>query len=472
VPSNRRPATLVDKIWDQHVVADLGDGLYLLHVDLHLLHDLSGPASLGALLNRELHVRNPELTFATPDHSVSTLPGRRDDTSESGARLLPALRSRCEAESITLFDIDDPAQGIVHVIGPELGLTLPGATVLCGDSHTCTHGGLGAVAWGIGTSEITHVLATQTIVEARPKQMRVQFEGRTAPHVEAKDLILHLIGWLGADAGSGFAIEYAGSTIRAMSIEERMTLCNLSIELGAKIGLVAPDDTTFSYLAGRPYVPKGQSWDAALAQWRTLTTDADASFERDLAIDASQVAPQITWGTSPAHTIGVNEPVPSPADAPSASARSAWKDALAYMNLRPGQPLTGLPVQHVFIGSCANSRLSDLQVAARVVAGRRVAAGVRAWVVPGSRQVKREAEALGLHRVFEQAGFEWREPGCSMCLATNGETVPAGDRCVSTTNRNFVGRQGPSARTHLSGAAMAAAAAIAGTIVDVRNWGS
>jgi len=463
-------STLVQKLWDVHVVAELGEDLCLLHVDRHLIHDLSGPTSLGALHRRGLSVRNPELTFATPDHAISTANGRHDATSESGSRLVPALRKRCLAQNIKLFDVDDPSQGIVHVVGPELGLTMPGATVLCGDSHTCTHGGLGALAWGIGNSELTHVLATQTIVEARPKSMRVRFEGARAAHVEAKDLVLHLLGALGADAGSGYAVEFAGSSVRAMSVEERMTLCNLSIELGAKIGIVAPDETVYSYLAGRPYTPKGSQWEQALTYFRTLRSDDEASFERDVSIDATQIAPQITWGTSPAHTIAVDAAVPDPEQAPSASARTAQRDALKYMDLTPGQRMLGLPIQHVFIGSCANGRLSDLQTAARVIAGRRVANGVHAWVVPGSQAVKREAEALGLDQTFLRAGFEWRQPGCSMCSATNGELISPGERCVSTTNRNFVGRQGRGARTHLSGAAMAAAAAITGVITDVRSF--
>jgi 3-isopropylmalate/(R)-2-methylmalate dehydratase large subunit len=381
----------------------------------------------------------------------------------------PRWRARTSAEGIRLFDIDDAEQGIVHVIGPELGLTLPGATVLCGDSHTCTHGGLGALAWGIGSSELTHVLATQTIVEERPKPMRVCFEGRLGAGVEPKDLALHLIGELGADAGSGCAIEFAGSAVRALSVEGRLTLCNLSIELGAKIGIIAPDETVFSYLAGRPYAPKGRRWQEALASFRTLASDEGARFEREVAVDADRIAPQVTWGTSPAHTIPVDGAVPDPERAPNESARAASREALAYMGLSPGQRLEGLPVQRVFIGSCANGRLGDLEAAARIARGRRVAPGVTAWVVPGSRAVKREAEARGLDRAFREAGFDWREPGCSMCSATNGELVGPGERCVSTTNRNFVGRQGPAARTHLTGSAMAAAAAVAGCITDARK---
>ncbi len=461
--------TIFDRIWDVHVVAPLGGGFDLLHVDRHLLHDLSGPSALGALRAQGRALRNPELTFATPDHGVSTLPDRDDDSSPIGARLVPALRRGCHEAGVRLFDIHDPEQGIVHVIGPELGLTLPGLTLVCGDSHTCTHGGLGAVAWGIGSTEIAHVLATQTIIQQRPRTLRVCFEGTPGRGVEPKDLILHAIATLGAAAGSGHAIEFAGSAVRALSVEGRMTLCNLSIEMGAKIGLVAPDETTFAYLENRPFAPRGALWERALADWRTLASDPDARFDREETLDASAVAPQVSWGTSPEHTIGVDGRVPDPERAPDAGRRKAWVDALAYMDLAPGQPIEGLSIDRVFIGSCANGRLSDLRAAAAIVRGRRVAPDVTAWVVPGSRAVKRDAEAEGLARIFRDAGFEWREPGCSACSATNGETVPAGQRCVSTSNRNFVGRQGPGARTHLASPAMAAAAAVTGTITDVRK---
>jgi len=461
--------TIVEKIWDAHIVARLGDGLDLLHVDRHLVHDLSGPPSLGVLAERGLPVRNPELTFAMPDHTVSTAVGRTDADSNAGRMLLPALRERTHAEGIRLFDLDDAEQGIVHVVGPELGLTLPGITVLCGDSHTCTHGGLGALGWGIGSSDLTHVLATQTIVQRRPKQMRVTCSGRLATGVEPKDLVLHLIGEHGADGGTGFAVEYAGSAIASMPVEGRMTLCNLTMEFGAKIGIVAPDESTFDYLAGRRYAPTAGRWGLALAAWRGLPSDEDAAFDREIEIDADAVSPQITWGTSPAHTMALDARIPDPAQAHDPAARLARSKALEYMGLSAGEQLLGLQVQHVFIGSCANGRLSDLQTAARVVRGRRVAQGVRAWVVPGSHSVRREAEALGLDRIFAAAGFEWRESGCSMCLALNDEVIPAGERCVSTSNRNFVGRQGPGARTHLAGAATAAAAAIEGRIADPRQ---
>ncbi len=461
--------TLLDKIWDLHVITDLGSGLDLLHVDRTLVHDLGGPRVFGALHERNLHVRNPELTFATADHCVSSEPGRTDTTTESGSRLIPIFREACVEETIRLFDINDPEQGIVHVIGPELGLSLPGTLLVCGDSHTSTHGGMGALAWGIGTSDLNHVLATQTIVERRPKTLQIRYEGNLAHGVEPKDLILYVIGKYSARAGTGYAVEYAGSAMRSMSVEGRLTICNLSIELGSRVGMVTPDDTTFDYLSGRPYAPKGELWDQAVAHWRRLTGDDDAIYDREIVVDVADVEPQITWGTSPEHVLGVSSRIPDPAEAPDLTTRQSWESALDYMGLQPGQPIVGTPVDVVFIGSCTNSRLSDLQSAAAVVQGRQVAPSVEAWVVPGSQTVKREAEQLGLHTVFQEAGFEWREPGCSRCVATNGEYVLPGQRSVSTSNRNFVGRQGPDARTHLASPAMAASAAIAGCITDVRS---
>lgn len=461
--------TMFDKIWDSHVVADLGDGYDLLHVDRNLLHDLSGVNALDALEDRQLKVRNPELHVSVPDHAVSTAPGRTAATIERSATRVPRLRDSSLAHGIRYIDINDPEQGIVHIIGPELGLTLPGTLITCGDSHTSTHGGLGALAFGIGSSEIVHVLATQTMVQRRPKRMRVTFDGALGNGVTPKDMILHLIGTIGAAGANGFAIEYAGSTIRRLPIEGRLTVCNMSIECGAKVGMIAPDDTTYSYLEGRPLAPKGAAWDAALAAWRALPSDDDAEFDREVSIDATQIAPQITWGTSPEHTIAVNEIVPDPSCARTASQRDSWMQALDYMDLTPGKPIAGTRVDRVFIGSCTNGRLSDLEAAATVLRGRKVADGVTAWVVPGSMRVKSEAEALGLDAVFRDAGFEWREPGCSTCVAVNGEVVPPGQRAVSTTNRNFVGRQGPRARTHLASPAMAAAAAVTGAISDVRQ---
>lgn len=460
--------TLFAKMWDDHIVKDLGDGAVLLHVDRHLLHDLGGSRGLLDIKQRGLTVHSPGLTFATPDHAISSA-DERAGTNETGWSLLRALRAETKAAGIQMFDIGQRGQGIVHVIGPELGLSLPGMLIVCGDSHTCTHGGLGALAFGIGSSELSHVLATQTLVQRRPKTMRVRFEGAMRPGVLPKDLILRLIGEVGAAGGTGYAVEYAGSAIEAMPLEGRLTVCNLSIELGAKMGFVAPDDITYAYLAGRRYAPKGADWDQAVAEWRTLPSDDDAVFDREVVIDVAGIAPQITWGTSPEHVVAVDGMIPDPAREADPVRRRAMEAALSYMDLNPGNPIAGTKVNWVFIGSCTNSRLSDLREAARVARGHQVAQGVRAWVVPGSEIVKRDAEAEGLDQIFKAAGFEWRQPGCSMCLAANGEVVPPDERSVSTSNRNFVGRQGPRARTHLASPAMAAAAAIAGAITDVRS---
>jgi 3-isopropylmalate/(R)-2-methylmalate dehydratase large subunit len=368
-----------------------------------------------------------------------------------------------------MFDVDQPGQGIVHVIGPELGLSLPGCTIVCGDSHTCTHGGLGALAFGIGSSELTHVLATQALIQRRPKTMRVTFDGKLPLGVTAKDMILALIGHLGAGGGTGFAVEYAGNAIRDLEIEGRLTICNLSIELGAKMGMIAPDKKTFAYLRGRLYAPQGALWEQAVAAWRKLPSDPDAVFDREVTIDVTKIIPQVTWGISPEHVVGIDGQIPDPSGVDDPARRAAIETALHYMDLQAGAPIAGTPIDWVFIGSCTNSRLSDLRAAAEVVRGRKVAPNVRAWVVPGSETVKREAVAEGLDKVFIAAGFEWREPGCSMCLAANGEVVAPGQRSVSTSNRNFVGRQGPRARTHLASPASAAASAIAGAIADVRT---
>ena len=462
--------TLLAKIWDQHVVARISEDTDLLHVDRHLLHDLGGSRGLLDLKSRSLRVHNPELTFATPDHAISTARGRTG-TSKIGQELLAALRAETSASGIEMFDVDQPGKGIVHVIGPELGLSLPGSLIVCGDSHTCTHGGLGALAFGIGSSELTHVLATQALIQRRPKTMRVRFEGKLPLGVTAKDMILALIGHVGAAGGTGYAVEYAGSAIRDMPIEGRLTICNLSIELGAKMGMVAPDEKTFEFLRGRFYAPQGEMWDRALNAWRQLPSDANAALDKEVIIDVARIIPQVTWGISPEHVIGVDGHIPDPKAIDDPIRRAAIETALDYMGLTPGAPIAGTPVDWVFIGSCTNSRLSDLRAAAEVARGRKVAAGVRAWVVPGSETVKREAVAEGLDKLFIDAGFEWREPGCSMCLAANGETVPPGQRSVSTSNRNFVGRQGPRARTHLASPASAAAAAIVGAIADVRTMG-
>ena len=456
--------TLFDKIWDQHVIEELPGGVSLLHVDRHLMHELTSVAAIRQLEARGAKVHDPSLTFATLDHVISTRPGRTAGDEAWSTIAIKTLREQTGRLSITRFDVDDGRQGIVHVIGPELGLTLPGVLLVCADSHTCTHGALGAIAFGIGSTEQVHVLATQTIRQKRPKTLRVRFEGATRPGVEAKDMILYLIGALGTSGGTGYAIEYAGQAIRALPVEARLTLCNLSIELGAKIGMIAPDDVTFAYIEGRDYAPAGAALDKAIAQWRELASTDDAVFDKEITIDATLIRPQITWGTSPEHVIAIDAQVPDPLSEPDPVRRESLKTALAYMQLTPGQRLDQTPLDRVFIGSCTNSRLSDLRNAAQVVKGRHVAAHVTAWVVPGSIEVKRDAEREGLDQIFLDAGFEWREPGCSMCVGANGDMVGPGERCVSTSNRNFVGRQGPGALTHLASPRVAAASAIAGRI--------
>ncbi len=460
--------TLFDKVWSEHRITELAPGVDLLHVDRHLQHDLGGGKALAGVLARGLKVHSPELTFAVPDHVVETRPGRTGGIAAWADELLDSLRDETAKAGVRLFDVGQEGQGIVHVIGPELGLSLPGATVVCGDSHTCTHGALGALAFGIGATEIIHVLATQTIVQRKPRVMQVVFDGALPQGVYAKDMILALIGRIGAAGATGFAIEYAGAAVRALGMEARMTLCNLSIEAGAKVGMVAPDDTTFEWLKDRRFAPQGALWERALAHWRTLASDPGAQFDAQVQIDCAQLAPQVTWGTSPEQVVPIDARVPDPADAPDGERAQGWAAAQAYMGLTPGQTIAGTKIDRVFIGSCTNSRLSDLRIAAQVARGRRVSANVEAWVVPGSVRIKREAEAEGLHEVFLAAGFQWREPGCSLCVGANGELLAPGQRSVSTSNRNFVGRQGPQARTHLASPAMAAASAIAGCIADPR----
>jgi len=450
--------TLFEKLWSEHVVDDLGEGMQLMHVDRHLMNELSGHRGQKELARRGLRMRNPDLALGTLDHVVSTAPGRRGGDAPWADRMIEVFRDESRRAGFPVHDFGDDGQGIVHVIGPELGFTLPGALLVCGDSHTCTHGALGALAWGIGTSELTHVLATQTIVQQKPQAMRVRFEGALAQGVSAKDMILALIGKIGTAGGVGCAVEYAGPAMRALDLEGRMTVCNLSIELGAKIGLVAPDEKTFAYLEGRRYAPRGELWRRAVACWRALPGDADAKFDLEHELDCAALAPQVTWGTSPEDVVAVDGLVPD-----------AKPAALEYMGLAAGKAIAGLRVDRVFIGSCTNARLSDLRLAAGVVRGRRVAPHVEAWVVPGSQRVKREAEAEGLDAIFRSAGFEWRDPGCSMCVGANGDLVEPRARCVSTSNRNFVGRQGPQARTHLASPATAAASAIAGEIADARR---
>src|SRR4051794_12473859 len=462
------PRTLFDKIWDAHLVARRADGRDLVYIDRHVLHELHAPHAFEQLEKQRRPVRRPDLTFSMQDHTVATRPGRDDSTNPSGAAFIKAMREGSRRNDIRVFDINDPEQGISHVVAPELGMVLPGATHAVPDSHASTVGGLGALAFGCGTSELTHILATQVMALKRPKRMRVRLDGRLKPHVTAKDVALRIIAELGVAGARGHAVEYAGEAVRAMPIEQRMTLCNLNIEMGGRSGFVAPDDSAFQWIAGRPFAPQGAMWDRALARWRALATDDNATFDREHVLDCNTLEPQITWGTDPSQVVGISGRVPD-ADAVDPNRRAGFESALAYMGLTPGMAMQGLPVNRVFIGSCTNSRLPDLAAAADVVRGRRVADGVIAMVVPGSTSVKRAAEAAGLDRVFREAGFFWGESGCSMCAGGNGDRGEPGERCVSTTNRNFENRQGPKVRTHLVSPATAAATAIAGRIADVRQ---
>ena len=461
-------ATLFDRIWQRHTVLVRPDSATLLHVGRHLVHDGSR-AGFRALAEKGLKLRHPERTFGTPDHYVSTASHDLAAIPEPNRReMVSALADNARAHGFTLFNLGDARQGIVHVIGPEQGITLPGLLMVCGDSHTATHGALGALAFGIGASEVSHVLATQTLWQSRkPRAMRVTVDGPLAAGVTPKDVILAIIARIGAAGGSGHVIEYAGTTFRAMSMEGRMTVCNMSIEAGARAGMVAPDDTTYQYLHGRPFAPRGTAWDQALAYWRRLPSDPDAVFDREVALDAAGIAPMATWGTSPEDAAPIGGTIPDPAAVADADRRGAMERALAYMGLAPGTRMDAIPIDRVFIGSCTNSRIEDLRAAAAVARGRQ--AVVPAMVVPGSGLVKRQAEAEGLHEVFRAAGFDWREPGCSMCVGMNGDLVAPGERCASTSNRNFVGRQGRGARTHLVSPAMAAAAATTGRLTDVRR---
>ena len=460
--------TLFEKIWDFHRVAQRADGRDLIYIDRHVLHELHAHHAFAQLQKQARPVRRADLTFAVQDHTVATKPGRDDETNPSGSAFIRAMREGCRQNGIRLFDIDDREQGISHVVAPELGIVLPGATHAVPDSHASTVGGVGALAFGCGTSELAHILATQVMALKRPKSMRVELDGRLAAGVTAKDVALRIIAKIGVAGARGHVVEYAGAAVRAMPIEQRMTLCNLNIEMGGRSGFVAPDEATFEWLADRPFVPRGAAWEQALRQWRTLTTDDGASFDREVGLDCIALEPQITWGTDPSQVVGISGRVPDPATLDPAR-RAAAASAFGYMDVVPGTLLLGLPINRVFIGSCTNSRLPDLQVAADVVRGRRVAPGVVAMVVPGSSSVKREAEAAGLDRVFRDAGFFWGESGCSMCAGGNGDRGEPGERCVSTTNRNFENRQGPKVRTHLASPATAAASAIAGRIADARQ---
>jgi 3-isopropylmalate/(R)-2-methylmalate dehydratase large subunit len=471
-----RPRTLYEKIWDAHVVERREDGTCLIYIDRHLVHEVTSPQAFEALRSAGRTVRRPDLTLAVPDHNLPTT-ARRDAAGQpipiadpESAQQLAALERNAPEFGIRYIGDADAQQGIVHVVGPEQGFSLPGATIVCGDSHTACHGGLGALAFGIGTSEVEHVLATQTLLLAPSKTMEVRVEGPLGPGVTAKDLVLHICGVLRASGGTGYVIEYTGSAIRDLSVEGRLTVSNMAIEHGARAGLIAPDETTFAYVKGRPYAPRGADWDAAVAWWRSLNTDPGAAYDKVVVIDAADIVPSVTWGTSPEDVVPITGTVPAPEDFADPSKQDAARKSLEYMGLVPGEPMTGIAIQNVFIGSCTNSRIEDLRAAAAVLKGRTKAPGVRwAIVVPGSGLVKAQAEAEGLDAVFKAAGFEWREPGCSACLGMNPDKVPPGERCASTSNRNFVGRQGPGSRTHLVSPATAAASAVAGRLADVRE---
>ncbi len=462
--------TLFEKVWESHVVAAPEGEPALLYIDLHLLHEVTSPQAFEGLRLAGRTVRRPDRCVATVDHNVPTTANRLLVADAIAARQMDALRTNCAEFNIPLFDVESPEQGIVHVIGPELGATKPGMTIVCGDSHTSTHGAFGALAFGIGTSEVEHVLATQCLPQSRPKTFRITVDGELGLAVTAKDIALGIIGHIGTDGASGCVIEYAGSAIRALSMEGRMTLCNMSIEAGARAGMIAPDETTFRYLQGRRFSPRGADWDRAVAEWTSLSSDADAKFDRELVLHAEDLAPYVTWGTSPGMVVQVTDRVPDPAASPSSAERRAWERALEYMALEPGKPIEDVAIDAVFIGSCTNARIEDLRSAAKVVNGYHVHSKVRALVVPGSQQVKLQAEKEGLDEIFRTAGFEWREPGCSMCLGMNPDILAPGERCASTSNRNFEGRQGRGGRTHLVSPMMAAAAAVSGHFTDVRKW--
>jgi 3-isopropylmalate/(R)-2-methylmalate dehydratase large subunit len=465
-----KPRTLFEKIWDSHLVDVQDDGTCLLYIDRHLVHEVTSPQAFEGLRTAGRKVRHPELTMAVADHNVSTLDRAKRAYDDEDSRIaLETFDDNAKSFGLQYFPIDDIRQGIVHIIGPEQGFTLPGTTIVCGDSHTATHGAFGALAFGIGTSEVEHVLATQTLLQRPAKNMRVRVDGKLPPGVTAKDLVLAIIGKIGTAGGTGHVIEYCGEAVRSLSMEGRMTVCNMTIEGGARAGLIAPDETTFDYIKGRPYAPKGAAWEAAVAHWKTLKTDDGAAFDTEVVIDATQLVPMVTWGTSPEDVLPITGKVPSPADVADPGKRAAVERALGYMGLTPGTPLDQIKIDTVFIGSCTNGRIEDLRAAASVIKGRKVAAGVRVLVVPGSGLVREQAEEEGLDTVFREAGAEWREPGCSMCLAMNADRLKDGERCASTSNRNFEGRQGRGGRTHLVSPEMAAAAAVTGHLTDVRK---
>jgi 3-isopropylmalate/(R)-2-methylmalate dehydratase large subunit len=464
------PKTLFEKVWESHVVAEPANEPALLYIDLHLIHEVTSPQAFEGLRLAGRTVRRPDRSIATVDHNVPTTANRLIIEDPIAAKQIDTLRKNCADFGVMLYDVQSPRQGIVHVIGPELGLTKPGMTIVCGDSHTSTHGALGALAFGIGTSEVEHVLATQCLPQSKPRTFRISVEGELPEGVTAKDIVLGIIGRIGTDGATGHVIEFAGSAIRSLSMEGRMTVCNMSIEAGARAGMIAPDDTTFAWLKGRPFAPQGADWDRAVAEWRKLATDQGAQFDRELTIPAVELEPSVTWGTNPGMVASITGQVPDPASTTNDGDRRAITRALEYMDLKPGTPIEEIAVDRVFIGSCTNSRIEDLRAAAKVVAGHRVHKNVRAMVVPGSQLVKAQAEREGLDRIFREAGFEWREPGCSMCLGMNPDILQPGERCASTSNRNFEGRQGRGGRTHLVSPMMAAAAAIMGRFTDVRTW--
>ncbi|MFQ2322222.1 3-isopropylmalate dehydratase large subunit [Aeromonas dhakensis] len=460
--------TLYQKVFDAHVVREVEGETPLIYIDRHLVHEVTSPQAFDGLRAMNRQLRRPDLTWATMDHNVSTTTKDIAASGEMARIQMETLAHNCKEFGVRLYDLNHKYQGIVHVMGPELGITLPGTTIVCGDSHTATHGAFGSLAFGIGTSEVEHVMATQTLKQGRAKTMRISVNGKLAEGISAKDVVLAIIGKVGHAGGTGYVVEFAGEAIASLSMEGRMTVCNMAIELGAKAGMIAPDQTTIDYIRGKEFAPKGEALEQAIAYWQSLKSDADAKFDAEVVLDAADIAPQVTWGTNPGQVIAVNEPIPAPESFSDLMEQQSARKALAYMDLQPGQKLSDVAIDKVFIGSCTNSRIEDLRAAAAIARGRKVAAGVQALVVPGSEQVKAQAEAEGLDKIFIEAGFEWRLPGCSMCLAMNNDRLQPGERCASTSNRNFEGRQGRAGRTHLVSPAMAAAAAVTGRFADIR----
>jgi 3-isopropylmalate/(R)-2-methylmalate dehydratase large subunit len=462
------PRTLFEKIWNQHLVQSIPDGPSVLYIDTHFIHEVTSPQAFAGLAKRGLSVRRPQQTVATADHNVPTIHQHLPIQDQLSKQQVDALTKNCQIHGIELFGLGHPFQGIVHVIGPELGITQPGMTIVCGDSHTSTHGAFGCIAFGIGTSEVEMVLATQCLLQSKPKLMRIEINGQLATGISAKDIILYIIATIGAGGATGYAVEFAGTAIQTLSMEARMTICNMSIEMGARCGLMAPDETTFAYIQGREYAPTGEAWKEKKAYWETLYSDADAHFDQQIQIDAADIEPWITYGTNPGMSIGVSQTIPNTNQIP-ASEQNAFQKALQYMGLTAGAAIAGQPIDYVFIGSCTNGRIEDLRAVAQLVAGKQKASGVEVWIVPGSKQVELQARAEGLDQILAAAGFQLRQPGCSACLGMNEDKIPAGKYCISTSNRNFEGRQGQGARTLLASPIMAAAAAITGVVTDVRT---